>query len=126
MEPNNFNFRDRIKSFSYAFNGIKILFKVEHNARIHLFATVLVCLSGFIFKISKLEWIVITIVIGLVFMMEIVNSSIERISNFISPARNEEIKIIKDLAAAAVLIMAIVSVIVGLIIFLPKIILVVN
>lgn len=122
MGQDNFNFRDRLKSFGYAFDGLKVLFKVEHNARIHLFAAILVCLSGFLFDVSKWEWLVIIIIIGLVFMMEIVNSAIERIANFISPERNEEIKKIKDLAAAAVLVIAISAAIVGFIIFLPKII----
>lgn len=122
MEQSKFNFRNRLKSFGFAFNGLRILFKVEHNAQIHLSAAVLVCLAGFIFDISKLDWIVIIIIIGLVFAMEIVNSAIERIADFISPERNEEIKKIKDLAAAAVFIIATTAVFVGMLIFLPKII----
>ena len=121
MEQSKFNFRNRLKSFGFAFNGLKILFKVEHNAQIHLLAAVLVCVAGFIFDIPKLDWIVIIIIIGLVFAMEIVNSAIERIADFISPERNEEIKKIKDLAAAAVFIMATTAVFVGMLIFLPKI-----
>ena len=122
MEQSKFNFRNRLKSFGFAFNGLRILFKVEHNAQIHLSAAVLVCLAGFVFDISKLDWIVIIIIIGLVFAMEIVNSAIERIADFISPERNEEIKKIEDLAAAAVLVMAIVATVIGMVIFIPKII----
>lgn len=122
MEQSKFNFRNRLKSFSFAINGLKILFRDEHNARIHLIASFMVCLAGFLFDISKWEWLVIIIVIGLVFGMEIINSAIERIADFISPQQNEEIKKIKDLAAAAVLVMAIAAALIGVVIFIPKII----
>nr|MBC7613131.1 diacylglycerol kinase family protein [Pseudopedobacter sp.] len=120
MTNKKFSLLDRIKSFSYAFNGLKILFKEEHNARVHLFIAILAILAGLILKISAIEWVAVILVIGLVFITEIINTSIENIADFISTERHPKIKVIKDLAAAAVILSAIVSVIIGLLIFLPK------
>ncbi|NDV70351.1 diacylglycerol kinase family protein [Dysgonomonas sp. 25] len=118
-----FSVKARLQSFKYAFNGLKILLGAEHNARIHLVVAVIACLMGWFLDISAMEWLVILILIGLVIAMEIVNSCIEYICNFISPAIDDRIKIIKDLASAAVLIVAIIAVICGFIIFLPKLLL---
>lgn len=124
MKQQKFSIPNRFKSFKYAFNGIKILFKEEHNARIHFFVLVLVIIAGAVFKISLPEWISIIIIIivsGIVISAEIFNSAIENIADFISPEKNDQIKRIKDLAAAAVLFGSTVAVIVGLLIFIPKI-----
>ncbi|MDT8413268.1 MAG: diacylglycerol kinase family protein [Vicingaceae bacterium] len=111
----------RIKSFIHAFNGIKMAFKEEANFRIHVVATIMVIAAGLYFKLSTTEWFAIIIVIGLVLVTELVNTAIENIANFISPERHEKIKTIKDIAAAAVLISAIVALVVGLVVFIPKI-----
>jgi diacylglycerol kinase len=121
MKNQKFSISQRIKSFTHAFNGLKILLREEHNARIHLLAAILVVIAGVVLKISTIEWIAIVFAIGFVITTEIINSSIENIADFISPAKHEKIKKIKDLAAAGVLISAVTSLIVGLIIFLPKI-----
>ena len=121
MKPENFSIKKRIKSFGFAFNGLKILFQEEHNARIHLVATIGVVVAGFLFNISGIEWIALTVAIGFVISIEIINTAIENIADFISPERNESIKKIKDLAAAAVLISALTALAIGLIIFIPKI-----
>ena len=121
MKPSNFSIKQRIKSFTHAFNGLRIVFSEEHNAIIHLFAAVIAVILGFILGITSMEWVVIVFAIALVISMEIINSSIENIADFISPERNEMIKKIKDLSAAAVLVSAMAALIVGLIIFLPKI-----
>lgn len=97
------------------------MIKEEHNARIHLFATVCVIIAGLFFNISMNEWIGVIFSIGLVFSLEIINSSIENIADFISPEKHEMIKKIKDLSASGVLISAITALIIGLIIFIPKI-----
>ena len=120
MDKKKFSLLDRIKSFKYAFNGLKILFREEHNARVHLFVAIGAIVLSFVLKISAIEWIAVIMVICLVFITEIINTSIENIADFISPERHAKIKVIKDLAAAAVIISAIISVIIGLIIFLPK------
>lgn len=117
-----FYFSKRLKSFKYAFNGLKIVFQEEHNARIHLAISLIVIVCGLIFKISSTEWMIICLAIGLVVSMEIINSAIENLADFVSPSSSNRIKKVKDLSAAAVLICAIVSLIIGILIFLPKII----
>ncbi|MCB1158792.1 MAG: diacylglycerol kinase family protein [Leptospiraceae bacterium] len=120
MKQAKFSFRKRIESFKYAFNGLKILLKEEHNSRIHLFAATLAVFAGFIFKISTMEWIAIVFAIGFVFVLEIINSAIENVADFISPEKHDTIKKIKDLAAAAVLCAAISALIIGFLVFIPK------
>lgn len=115
-----FSIKNRLKSFKYAFNGLRVLFKDEHNARIHLFVTIIVFLLGLWLDISGVEWLVILLLIAIVFSLEIINSSIERICDYLSPKIDDRIKKIKDLSSAAVLVSAIISVVCGLIIFVPK------
>jgi diacylglycerol kinase len=131
MEKNNnpdesrskkFSLSKRLASFRYAFNGLKILIKEEHNARIHLFIAFCVIIAGVAFHISTIEWIAVIFCIGWVFSMELLNSSIENTADLLSEEKNEKIKKIKDLSAGAVLVAAIASAVTGLIIFLPKII----
>jgi len=121
MKQQGFSIKKRIRSFGYAINGLKILVKEEHNARIHLFVTLCVVLAGALLRISAIEWVAVVFAIGLVIALEAVNSSIENLADFVSPEKHHWIKKIKDLAAAAVLVGAIASVIVGLIVFVPKI-----
>ena len=99
-----------------------MLFREEHNSRIHAVAAVLAVAMGFLFRISPMEWIAVVIVIGMVFAAEIINSSIERTADFVKAERDDRKRDIKDLGAAAVLVCAIIAAIVGVIIFLPKII----
>jgi len=123
MEETNktgFSLKERILSFKYAFNGLRILFSKEHNARIHLVITIIAVTIAIILNISSVEWLIILVLIALVFSLEIVNSAIENICNYISPEWHTAIKKIKDLSAAAVLVAAIISIICGLIIFVPK------
>lgn len=122
MKEEKFSIAKRLKSFTYAFAGLKLLFKEEHNAWIHLFVTVCVIAAGILFKISLLEWVAVAFAIGLVFSFEIMNTSVENIADFICPERDDRIKRIKDLAAAAVLVSAITAAVVGLLVFVPKII----
>lgn len=121
MENQKFSLKSRLKSFKYAINGFRILISDEHNSRIHLAAMIIAIILGIILDISEVEWLVIVIVIGLVFSVEIINSAIEHLADFVSPNYHEIIKKVKDLSAAAVLISALVSVIVAFIIFVPKI-----
>ncbi|QIK54394.1 diacylglycerol kinase family protein [Dysgonomonas sp. HDW5B] len=116
-----FSLEKRAESFKYALNGLKIVFIEEHNARIHLIVSVIVIACGFIFHISTVEWIIICFAIGLVISMEIINSAIENLSDFVSPEHHKLIKKVKDLSAAAVLVCTISSVVIGILIFLPKI-----
>ncbi|MDL2222348.1 diacylglycerol kinase family protein [Parabacteroides sp. OttesenSCG-928-N08] len=122
MRADGFSFRKRIKSFYYAFSGIKQLVVSEHNAWIHCIAALLVVLAGWWLRISSMEWVAVTIVIGAVMAAEAINSSIEVLCDLVSPDYHPAIKRVKDLAAGAVLLMAIAAAVVGLIIFVPKLI----
>ena len=121
MQQEKFSIRSRIMSFTHAFRGIRQFVWHEHNARIHLFATVAVIVAAIVCKLNNAEAATITIVTGFVWVTEIINTAIERLADHITKERHPEIKIIKDLAAGAVLIAAIIAVIAGLFIFIPKI-----
>ncbi len=121
MKAENFSARSRFGSFRFAFKGLLALLKDEHNSRIHLLSALAVIAAGIVLKISMPEWCLIIIVIGLVFMAELLNTALEEMSDIIDPEWNEKIRKVKDYAAAAVLISAIVSVVVGGLIFIPKI-----
>lgn len=121
-EKEKFSIAKRLKSFTYAFNGLKVLFAEEHNSRIHLFATVCVIIAGTLLKLSVLEWAAVAFAVGLVFSGEIFNSAIEDLSDVVCPERDDRIKKVKDLAAAAVLVNAIAAAVIGLLVFVPKII----
>ena len=112
--------KNRIRSFGYAFKGIKAVFGNEANMNIHLIMSILVIICGFIFKISITEWMLCIICFGLVISLEMLNSAIENLVNLVSPEQNKIAGKIKDISAGAVLIAAICAAIVGLIIFVPK------
>lgn len=120
MKNDGFTLRKRLRSFKFAFNGIRLLITREHNAWIHCFAAICVIVAGAILHLNATEWIAVTFAIGMVLSAEAVNSSIEALADLVSPEYNEAIKRTKDLAAGAVLILAIAAAIVGCIIFLPK------
>lgn len=119
MKKENFSIKNRIKSFGYAFNGIKTLLNDEHNSRIHLVAMIAVVIMGFVFGITATEWCVVALCCGGVLMAEATNSAIEAIADLVSPEYHPLIKKAKDLGAAGVLMMAIAAATAGLIIFLP-------
>lgn len=110
-----------INSFKYSFAGIKQAFLDEQNLKIHFLVALLVIIFGFVFKISYLEWIICFILIGLVLMAEFFNTSIEYLVDLVSPSYNILAKATKDTASAGVLIMALISFIIGCLIFIPKI-----
>jgi len=117
------NIRKALRSFTYAGVGIFNLFRFENNARIHLIACILVVIAGVFFKISAMEWALIVIQVALVWAAEAFNTSIEKLADLVSPDYHPVIKIVKDTAAAGVLILAISAVIVGAIVFIPKVLL---
>ncbi len=122
MRDEKFSLRKRIKSFSYAFAGIKVLLREEHNARIHTVAAIVAVMLGFLFGITPGEWTAVVIVIAMVFAAEAVNSAIERTADFVKAERDDRKRDIKDLAAGAVLLCAMGAAVVGVIIFLPYLI----
>jgi diacylglycerol kinase len=108
------------KTFSTAFNGIKYFFKTERNGKIQAGVSLITILSGLYLRINAFEWIVIVLCIGLVLALEMINSALEHLCNMVHADYHPSIKIIKDVAAGAVLTFSVISVIAGLIIFLPK------
>ena len=111
-----------LRSFKYAFEGIVTGIKEEQNMKIHISIMILVIIFGIILKISKIEWIICIILFGLVISMELINTAIENVVDLITKEKNEQAKVAKDVAAGAVLVSAIASAIIGLIIFVPKVI----
>ena len=109
-------------SFKYAFYGIAQSYRGEQNLRIHTLVAIIVVIGGFFFKISYMEWLVSLILIGLVLMAEFFNTAIEYVVDLASPSVHPLAKAAKDTASAGVLIMAIISLIIGIMIFLPKVI----
>lgn len=117
---NGFSFKARTRSFVYAWQGIKSLVIGEHNARIHLFATVCVVVAGGLLRLSTLEWAVVALCIGGVFMAEALNSAVEALCDKVSPDYDPLIGKAKDLAAGAVLLFVGGAVVAGVCIFVPK------
>lgn len=106
--------------FRYAWNGIKEVYKTEKNFRIHLMIALIVIGAAFVLELSPLEWTAIMIVIAIVLSLEMINSAIEKLLDHIAPEQHPVIGSIKDITAGAVLVASIGSVIIGIIIFLPK------
>ena len=115
-EPNKI-----VNSFKYAIRGIITGFKEERNMKIHILAVVIVVILGIVLKISKTEWIICLILFGAVISAELFNTAIETVVDIAMPEINEKARIAKDVSAGAVLIQAIISAIIGIIIFAPKI-----
>ena len=110
-----------MKGISYAINGFKTAFKTEVNIKTHFAATLVVVLFGWFFEISAIEWILIAGCVGLVISMEMMNTAVEYLVDFVSPEIHVKAGKIKDISAGAVLTVALTALIVGLIIFIPKI-----
>lgn len=108
------------KSFKYAFAGCFILFTTETNAKIHLCIAILVIFLAILLEFSTLEWICLALTIGWVLFAEAINTAIEKMADFIHPNYHSSIKIIKDISAGAVLITAISATLIGLLLFIPK------
>lgn len=109
------------KSLGYAISGIIQCIQKERNIKIHLVYMFLVIICGFLFQLSITEWLVCILLFGLVISLELVNTAIEAVVDLCTQEYHPLAKIAKDTAAGAVLISAIASVVIGLIIFVPKI-----
>ena len=120
MSGKKFSIMARFRSFKFAFRGFVYLFRDEHNAWIHTLAAIAAIVLGFILKISGAEWIAILFAIALVFVSEMINSSIENLVDLIHPDEDPKAGKIKDLAAAAVLVASLTAAVAGIIIFVPK------
>jgi diacylglycerol kinase (ATP) len=108
----------RIRSFGYAFNGVRVLIYTQPHARLHLISTVIVLVGGAYLKLERSEWLAILICIGMVWMAEAMNTAIEFLADEVSLEQRERIGKTKDVAAAGVLIVAIISAVVALVILI--------
>jgi diacylglycerol kinase (ATP) len=111
------NLSKSISSFKYALKGLKCMLVHENNFRVHCSATLLVNFLAYYFKINITEWCIILLCCGLVMAMEIINTAIEKTIDLICPEQNPTAGLIKDIAAAAVLVMSICSLVIGILIF---------
>ena len=111
--------RDRLRSFTFAFSGLKILLKTQHNSWIHLAVTGVVLAAGVLLRISPIEWGLLTLARASVWITETLNTAIEFLTDLVSPEFHPIAGQVKDLAAAAVLIAAVGAAVVGVIVFLP-------
>jgi len=117
---NSFSIKARLKSFQYAFEGLSSFFSTQPNAVIHLIMTLLACSGAAFYNISKAEAIAVTLSIGFVWTAELFNTALEKLADIVSTDHRPEIKFIKDVSAAAVLLSAVAAFITGAIVFLPK------
>jgi diacylglycerol kinase (ATP) len=109
-----------MRSLYHAMTGILEFIREEHNARVHVVGTLSVGIAAYVLHVSNTEAAALAIVTGGVWLTEMLNTCVERIMDFVHPEEHPKIKFIKDLAAGAVLVAAITAVVVGLLIFIPK------
>ncbi|WGH76734.1 diacylglycerol kinase family protein [Tenacibaculum tangerinum] len=120
--PNDGFLRGRIRSIKFALRGMWLLIITEDSIKAQLFFGIIATLLGFYFQISTTEWMIQTLIIGLVLVAEALNTAIEKLADFIHPDYHKKIGFIKDIAAGAPAFAAIISLIIAVIIYLPKII----
>lgn len=111
-----------VDSFKHAYDGLTDAYNSEQNLCIHTFIAILVIVFGFVLKISYIEWLICLVLIGLVITAELFNTTFEHLVDLVCPNIDPIAKKVKDSASAAVLVFAFISAIIGLIIFVPKII----
>ena len=113
--------KNRIKSVGFALRGVLVLIRTERSIKIQLFIALLITAAGFYYNISATEWILQTLAIALVLGIEGLNTALEKIADYIQPRYDQKIGFIKDVAAGAVMLVAIGAAIIGLIIYIPKV-----
>lgn len=114
-----YDFKKQLRSFGYAWQGILSCVGKEQNLSFHLIATVIVIIAGFVLGITRSEWTVIILCIGIVIAAELFNTAIEKLVDLVSPERHPIAGQVKDITAGAVLVCAVAAAIIGLIIFIP-------
>lgn len=112
-----FSIRARLKSFQFAIKGLQSMILEEHNARIHLVAAIVVIIAGVLFQVTKEEWLWLSLAITLVFITEMINTAVESMCDEITEEISPNIKKAKDVAAGAVLVVALFAVVVAVIVF---------
>ena len=111
----------QLRTFIYAFRGIRAFFHYETKSVIHLIAAIAAVTLGILLSINPVEWLLIALAIGLVFITELFNTAIEKLTDLVEPEKNPLAGDIKDISAGAVLVGAITALLIGLIIYVPEI-----
>lgn len=111
---------NRLKSVGYAFKGALLLLQTEASIKIQFGIAIIMTGAGFYFKISTTEWLFQILAIGIIMSIEGLNTAVEKLADFIHPEHHKKIGIIKDVSAGAVFIAAITAIIIGGIIYVPK------
>ena len=114
-----YDFKKQIRSFGYAWKGLRQCIGKEQNLSFHLITTIIVIGAGVLFDITRMEWMIIILCIGMVVTAELFNTAIERLVDLVSPERHPIAGQVKDIAAGAVLVCAVAAAIIGGIIFIP-------
>ena len=114
-----YNIKKQLYGFGYAWKGIRCCIGKEQNLSFHLIAAIIVVIAGFILSITKIEWTIVILCIGVVIAAELFNTAIERLVDLVSPQQHPIAGKVKDIAAGAVLVCAVTAAIIGLIIFVP-------
>jgi undecaprenol kinase len=117
----HFSYRKFSRSFYYAIRGLYRLVKTEQNAKVHLFATILLGILAYAFHLNHIEVGLLFFAVVLIFAIEITNTAIEKLLDIVHPEQHEQIAYIKDALAGAVLIAAIIALMVGILVFYPHI-----
>jgi len=120
FEKDNSFFTGRLKSIGFAFKGAFKLIKTEHSVMVQFTIAILLIIAGFVFEISREEWMMQILAFGLVLGIESLNTAVEKIADFIHPEFHNKIGFIKDIAAGAVLFAALAAIAIGLLIYVPK------
>ncbi|MDX1315447.1 MAG: diacylglycerol kinase family protein [Eudoraea sp.] len=119
--PRDSFLKNRIKSVGFALRGAIVLIRTERSIKIQVVIALLVTAAGFYYDISTTEWILQTLAIALVLGIEGLNTAVEKIADYIQPQYDQKIGFIKDVAAGAVMLVALGAAIIGLIIYVPKV-----
>lgn len=119
-DPNDNFFKGRLRSLIFALRGAWLLVTTEHSIMVQVGIAVIMTVVGFIMQLSAIEWMFQLLAIGLVLVAESLNTGLEKLSDFIHPDYHKRIGFIKDISAGAATFAAIIAIIIGLIIYLPK------
>ncbi len=114
-----YDFKKQLRSFGYAWKGIRCCVGKEQNLSFHLIATVLTVIAGFLLDIARTDWMIVILCIGVVIAAELFNTAIEKLVDLVSPQQHPVAGLVKDIAAGAVLVCAATAAIIGLIVFIP-------
>lgn len=114
-----YDFKKQLRSFGYAWKGIRCCIGKEQNLSFHLIATVVTVIAGFLLEITRIDWMIVILCIGVVIAAELFNSAIEKLVDLVSPERHPIAGQVKDIAAGAVLVCAATAAIIVLIVFIP-------